>query len=264
MLFTNAAGDPMYCPYPLYISVPAMVGVHLVIGFIEGGITLAVYSYIKKVAPQTIYNPRGEQITASQQGDQAHERKTWRTAMWWIIGVAVVLSPIGLLASGDAWGEWGGSDVLVWLRKYHLKAVLPQSFTRKPVYHAAFSDYTIPGMDSGWQAAVGYILCAITAILIFVIIARIVSALVNGEKAEIVDAAGAERAASASARPLADEESAAERSDSAQSNAQSNSEIHVDAADIATSFLAQPNPADSAHEQASVKADAKTTDQHDK
>ncbi|MBR6434133.1 MAG: hypothetical protein IKS62_00755 [Aeriscardovia sp.] len=107
--------------------------------------------------------------------------------MWWIIGVAAVLSPIGLLASGDAWGEWGSDELLDWLRKYHLKAVLPQSFTRKQEYHAAFNDYTIPGLDSGWQAAIGYILCAITAILVFVIVTRVISALINrGKSAEAV------------------------------------------------------------------------------
>lgn len=243
MLFKDAAGNPMYCPYPLYIAVPAMVGAHLIIGFIEGGITLAVYSYIKKVAPQTIYNPKGEPIAVAQGGaaaaqagaaasvSQAAGRRKWITAMWWIIGVAVVLSPLGLLASGDAWGEWGGADVLIWLRKYHLKAVLPQSFTRKQSYHAALDGYAIPGMDSGWQAAIGYILCAITAILIFIIVARIIGAMVGGKKAAVVT--------TAEAGPLAAAGSAvAPTAGSAAMPAVAPSEAHAGSSDIASSFLA--------------------------
>lgn len=196
LLFKNAAGEPMYCPYPLYISVPAMVVAHLVIGFIEGGITLAVYAYIRRVAPQTIYNPRGEQINAAE---KTKERRTWTTVMYYILGIAVILSPIGLLASATAWGEWGSDEVVEWLKYYGLNPVIPESFNHNS-YHAAFADYTIPGMDSGWQAAIGYILCGITAVVIFVLLGKIITALINIRKPKLATAgAGAAGVADATA-----------------------------------------------------------------
>ena len=182
LLFKNAAGDPMYCPYPLWISVPAMVGAHLIIGFIEGGITIAVFSYLKKIAPQTIYGLAKDHVTA--ESAPAEGQKAWKKVFWWIIGFAVILCPIGLLASGDAWGEWGSDGVLTWLKKYHLKAVLPESFKKGYGYHAAFDGYTIPGMDSGWIQAIGYILCAISAILILVIFSKIVNAIIEANRAK--------------------------------------------------------------------------------
>ena len=55
MLFTNASGAPLYCPFPLSVAIPAMLIPHmLVAGVIEGVATAAIYGFIKKTAPSVI------------------------------------------------------------------------------------------------------------------------------------------------------------------------------------------------------------------
>ena len=58
MLFTNASGAPLYCPFPLSVSIPAMLIPHmLVAGVVEGVATAAIYGFIKKTAPGVIVGP---------------------------------------------------------------------------------------------------------------------------------------------------------------------------------------------------------------
>lgn len=58
MLFTNASGAPLYCPFPLSIAIPAMMIPHmLVAGVVEGVATAAIYGFIKKTAPSVIVGP---------------------------------------------------------------------------------------------------------------------------------------------------------------------------------------------------------------
>ena len=53
MLFTNASGAPLYCPFPLSVSIPAMMIPHmLVAGVVEGVATAAIYGFIKTSAPK--------------------------------------------------------------------------------------------------------------------------------------------------------------------------------------------------------------------
>ena len=58
MLFTDASGAPLYCPFPLSVSIPAMLIPHmLVAGVVEGVATAAIYGFIKKTAPALIVGP---------------------------------------------------------------------------------------------------------------------------------------------------------------------------------------------------------------
>ena len=58
MLFTNASGAPLYCPFPLSVAIPAMLIPHmLVAGVVEGVATAAIYGFIKKTAPSVIVGP---------------------------------------------------------------------------------------------------------------------------------------------------------------------------------------------------------------
>ncbi|MCJ7688386.1 MAG: cobalt transporter CbiM, partial [Clostridiaceae bacterium] len=91
LLFVDAAGLPIYSPYPLSISIPAMMIPHLaVVGVLEGIITAGVYSFVKSVSPGIIYE--GLKIKM-------------KPIYGLLIGL-VCLSPLGLLATGSAWGEW--------------------------------------------------------------------------------------------------------------------------------------------------------------
>ena len=106
MLFKDAAGAPLYCPFPLSVSIPAMLIPHmLVAGVVEGVSTAAIYGFIKKTAPAIIVGP---ELDGAGSGD-GRARTDGKTSLVPVIGLLVVLvaaTPLGLLATGDAWGEW--------------------------------------------------------------------------------------------------------------------------------------------------------------
>jgi len=92
LLFKSAAGQPLYNPYPLSVSVPAIMIPHLLVaGFVEAGFTVAIYSFIRKVSPSMIYEGAREKTRA----------------IYGLVAALVILTPLGLLATGTAWGEWG-------------------------------------------------------------------------------------------------------------------------------------------------------------
>lgn len=112
MLFTNASGAPLYCPFPLSIAIPAMMIPHmLVAGVVEGVATTAIYGFIKKTAPGIIVGP--EAVDGQLTTDGAAAKKTSLIPTLILVAVLVVATPLGLLATGDAWGEWDAEGAAV-------------------------------------------------------------------------------------------------------------------------------------------------------
>ncbi|WP_378956686.1 cobalt transporter CbiM [Pelosinus sp. sgz500959] len=55
LLFLAADGTPLYSPYGLGVSIPAMMSVHLLIaGFIEGTVTALVLKFAWKTSPELV------------------------------------------------------------------------------------------------------------------------------------------------------------------------------------------------------------------
>ena len=110
LLFTDAAGAPLYCPFPLSVSIPAMLIPHmLVAGFVEGATTAAIYAFIKRVAPEVIAGPEAASVagaSASCGVDGTAPRPHSLAPVAVLLVVLAVATPLGLLATGDAWGEW--------------------------------------------------------------------------------------------------------------------------------------------------------------
>lgn len=76
--------------------------------------------------------------------------------LWLALGFLVLLSPLGLLAGGTAFGEWGVEEL------GEEAGFIPEGLARlSNIGHAVLPDYSIPGMDAGLGAAAGYILSAI-------------------------------------------------------------------------------------------------------
>ncbi len=108
LLFHDASGAPLYAPYPLHIAIPAMMLGHLTFaGLAELIVTGGVVAYLQKsdasllkmTAPNAPYEP-GEQISG------------WRATrpLWIGLAALMILTPLGLLAAGTAWGEWSAAD----------------------------------------------------------------------------------------------------------------------------------------------------------
>jgi cobalt/nickel transport system permease protein len=55
LLHKTAGGESLYCPYGLNISLPAMVGEHLLVfGWVEAVVTAAVVRYLQKQSPDLL------------------------------------------------------------------------------------------------------------------------------------------------------------------------------------------------------------------
>ena len=103
MLYRDAAGAPLYCPYPLNIAIPAMMIGHLTIaGMAELFVSAGAVAFLQRTDISLLRVPDA----ASASGGMA---RTLRP-LWATLGVLLVLTPLGILAAGSAWGEWVASD----------------------------------------------------------------------------------------------------------------------------------------------------------
>ena len=160
-IIATQGGEPLYNPYGLAVTIPAMMVIHLTIaGAVEVFFTYVIYRFVKQVAPQELYTPTSVNTTS------------FVKKIRYILIALVVLSPLGLLAEGTAFGEWSADELAEMMN--NVPAGIENGFS----FEALFSDYTIPGTN----IAVGYILSAITALLIFYILGKMIRTM-NGAKA---------------------------------------------------------------------------------
>lgn len=146
LLFKDALGMPLYSPYPLSVAVPAMVIPHLLfVGIIEGVVTAGIYAYIKKVSPDAFYKVGKESF-----------KPVYR-----LITALAVLSPLGLLASGTAWGEWGNEELQA------MVGYIPKGMEKGFSFNSMMPDYTVGNMPE----VIAYLASAVIGVfLIFGII----------------------------------------------------------------------------------------------
>ena len=160
-IIATQGGEPLYNPYGLAVTIPAMMVTHLTIaGAVEVFFTYVIYRFVKQVAPQELYTPTSVNTTS------------FVKKIRYVLIALVVLSPLGLLAEGTAFGEWSADELAEMMT--NVPAGIENGFS----FEALFSDYTIPGTN----IAVGYILSAITALLIFYILGKMIRTM-NGAKA---------------------------------------------------------------------------------
>ncbi|MDY5365608.1 PDGLE domain-containing protein, partial [Mitsuokella jalaludinii] len=158
LLFTDAAGQALYCPYPLWISVPAMMIGHLTLfGLAEVVFTTAVLAYLRKTSPDLFQSVR---------------MKTNR-ALYGLIAALIVCTPLGLLAAGTAWGEWDPEELadqdFLGTALGYTPAGMEQGFS----FEALFPDYAIAGLPD----AFGYILSALIGTALLVILFKMAAPL---------------------------------------------------------------------------------------
>ena len=151
LLFVSATGQPLYSPYPLSVSIPAMMIPHLlVVGIVEVIFTVMIFAYIKKVSPGTIFEGAKEKTKA----------------IYGLIIALICLSPLGLLATGTAWGEWG---------------TVPGGLKSKFEFKSVMQDYMLRGLPK----AVSYIISAVAGVAILLIIFKIISSFMKNKTRNI-------------------------------------------------------------------------------
>ena len=160
LLFQTAAGQALYNPYPLSVSIPAMTLPHLLVaGWIEVIFTLAIFVFIKKVSPGTLY--------------EGAKKKT-RSIYALIIGL-VCLSPLGLLATGTAWGEWGIDEIQDVVTGGNVLGYVPEGMKNGFSLQTLMPDYTLKGLPD----VAGYILSAAAGVFILIIVFKVAASLVK-------------------------------------------------------------------------------------
>ena len=140
----DLSGRALYCPFGLDISVPAMVGTHLiVVGPAEAILTVGCLAYLFRTFPEHFES-------------QSRVRVGTQLRLIRMLGWFLALTPLGLIASGSAWGEWELAEIKKMVG-YEPKG-LAQSH---PVFHPILPDYGFHGMTAGWWLVVGYLVSAL-------------------------------------------------------------------------------------------------------
>lgn len=159
LLFHDAAGRALYFPYDLSIAVPAMLLGHLTIaGIAEALVTGLVIAWLQRTNPALL-----QAAGTAETGGVATRFPRW---VWGGLIALVVLTPIGLLAPGTAWGEWGREELAQLGLGY-----IPAGFDQwSNLWSAPLADYDLPALAN---PTIAYLLSAVlgVALIIGVILA---------------------------------------------------------------------------------------------
>jgi cobalt/nickel transport system permease protein len=169
LLFHDASGAPLYCPYPLRISIPAMMIGHLTFaGLAELIVSAGVVAYLQRAEPSLLKQ------TASDAPDR--ERIAYVTGslgpamrkLWIGLAVLLILTPLGILAAGSAWGEWSPSE---------LAGPAPRGLERlSSLWTAPVSRYAPPFIRS---ASFGYLVSAMAGVGSIILVCLLVTWLLR-------------------------------------------------------------------------------------
>ncbi|MBI5237745.1 MAG: cobalt transporter CbiM [Deltaproteobacteria bacterium] len=136
----DPAGLPLYAPYPLSVTMPAMLLPHILfIGPIEAIGTGLMVSYIAGREQGLLYKPAGGGISP----------------LWLIVAALIILTPIGLLTTGSPWGEWGKEEFV------SLIGFVPQGMDRlQGLWKGLLPGYSLPGLGNEAWGVFVYIVSA--------------------------------------------------------------------------------------------------------
>lgn len=133
-------GRPLYAPYPLSVTIPAMGFSHLLFfGPVEALGTAMVVSYVMKTNEAMLYKPAANPLKP----------------LWIGLVILIILTPLGLIAQGSAWGEWASEELIAVL------GYAPEGLKRlEGLWASIMPGYNIPGFDSPAKSAMGYVISA--------------------------------------------------------------------------------------------------------
>lgn len=168
LLFHDAHGAPLFAPYPLHVALPAMMIGHLSLaGLAEMIVSGGVYAYLQKTNLSLLASGadlRGWNVERRPAGAPSSLRPLW-------VGLAIfmILTPLGLVATGTAWGEWRPKDWSSAAKRAEMQrassnvappARIPSGLARlASVWTAPMPDYAPPLFR---EPAFGYVLSALT------------------------------------------------------------------------------------------------------
>ena len=163
----TASGQALYAPYRLSVAVPAMALEHMLFfGWVEAFATMGVVAALARTEPELL------------QMKPAARPLRW---LWGVFGVLILLTPIGVLAPGTAWGEWSSEQITARI------GYVPTGFAKLgSLWKAAMPDYATPGVSN---AALGYLIAAVVGAALAVGITWGVGALLARRRGSDADLA---------------------------------------------------------------------------
>ena len=171
MLFRDAVGNALYCPYDLSVAIPAMMIPHLAVaGVVEAVFTVAVYALVRKTAPDLRY----ERILA----DAPETGKKSRLPIFALIAALIAACPLGMLATGTAWGEWGADEIAEIVVGGKALGYTPAGLENGWSLEVPMPDYALEGMNE----VVAYILSAVIGVALLVILFKLLSLVMKGRR----------------------------------------------------------------------------------
>jgi len=93
-----------------------------------------------------------------------------------VLLIFIFLTPLGLLAPGEAWGEW---DISSWNVSNSWKSVA-EGFAS--LWNAPLSDYNVPGWEEGFLPYLGYIISGIVGVILIIVVTTVVGKALAGRE----------------------------------------------------------------------------------
>lgn len=171
LLFHDSAGRALFCPYPLWVSVPAMMIGHLTVwGAAEMVFTVGILGFVRRVAPDFGLARFGGTVLAGASDDVGAQPAPVRTVraagpVLGLVAALAIATPLGLIATGDAWGEWSTADLATRV------GYTPSGMARGWEWSSLMPDYSLGALPS-W---LGYVLSAVAGVSLLLIAFRLLS-----------------------------------------------------------------------------------------
>jgi cobalt/nickel transport system permease protein len=109
IFFRDSQGVPLYAPYSLGVAIPAMMIGHLAIaGVAEALTTAGLVAYLQVADPSLLQATSGVISGMAAANQRSLQRSVRR--LWMAVALLLLLTPLGILSAGTAWGEWRLSE----------------------------------------------------------------------------------------------------------------------------------------------------------
>jgi cobalt/nickel transport system permease protein len=126
ILFHDAHGVPLYAPYSLSVAIPAMMIGHLAVaGIAEAVIAAGLVAYLQAADPLLLRSTSGLPAIVSSAVELAPQKSLRK--LWVTVAFLMLLTPLGILAGGTAWGEWSANQVNAAASKKEISAASQNS-----------------------------------------------------------------------------------------------------------------------------------------
>ncbi len=172
LFFHSADGTPLYAPYPLSVSIPAMVIPHLLVAsVVEGALTALVVLYLQRANRDILEAP----FTSGTTGEAVSFRRL--RLLWVGLAMLAIATPLGLLAPGTAWGEWGAHQ----LAGMGLGFVPHGLAQLENLWGAPMAGYNLSALGN---ASLGYVLSGVVGVILVAVMAWLFSRLFGAGRAD--------------------------------------------------------------------------------